>query len=83
MEEKEITINGKVIKLKEIKYKDATAFGELSKEESAKKLMLLSTDLTDEEYENLSMKNGMDIQKEINELNGLVDFQEPIKLETN
>ena len=79
MEEKEITINGKVFKIKEIKYKDAASFGELSKEDSAKKLILLSTNLTEEEYEILSMKDGMEIQKEINELNGLTDFQNPTK----
>ena len=79
MEEKEITINGKAFKVKELKYKDVTSFGELSKEESAKKLMLISTNLTEEEYDNLTMSDGLELMKEINELNGLVDFQNPIK----
>ncbi len=41
MEEKEITINGKVFVVKEIKYKDAAKFGDMEKKEGAKKLMLL------------------------------------------
>ncbi len=77
MKEIEITVNGKVFKMKELKYKDVTSFGELSKEESAKQLMLLSTNLTDEEYENLTMSDGVKLMNEINELNGIVDFQNP------
>ena len=83
MKEREITINGKIVKLKEIKYKDATSFVDLTKEESAKKLMLISTDLTEDDYENLTMSDGTELMKEINELNGLVDFPNPIKLETS
>lgn len=79
MEEKEITINGKVIKIKEIKYKDAAKFGDMEKNEAAKQLMLLSTTLTEEEYENLTMREGIILQKEITELNGLTDFQNPTK----
>ena len=81
MEEKVITINGKVIELKELKYKDVTSFGDLAKDESAKKLMLISTNLTEEEYDNLTMSEGIELMKGINELNGLTDsdFQNPIK----
>ena len=83
MEEKEITINGKVFKIKEIKYKDVTKFADMEKDEAAKQLLLLSTNLTEEEYENLTMREGVLLQKEITELNGLTDFQEPVKLETS
>ena len=59
MKEIEITVNGKVFKMKELKYKDVTSFGELSKEESDKQLMLLYTKLTDEEYANLTMSDSV------------------------
>jgi len=38
---------------------------------------MLSCDMTDEEYDNLSMKEGIALQKVINKLNGLDDFQVP------
>ena len=79
MEEKEIIINGKVFVVKEIKYKDAAKFGDMEKDEAAKQLMLLSTNLTSEEYENLTRREGIILQKEITELNGLTDFQNPTK----
>lgn len=73
--EKEITINGKVIKVKEIKYKDITKMGQQPQDVMAKEIMKLSTGLSDEEYDNLSMKEGIDIQKLVNEVNGLSNFQ--------
>ena len=46
-----------------------------SKEDTAKFLIKASAGLTDEEYENLSMKDGIIIQKAVNEVNGLdADF---------
>ena len=41
--------------------------------------MKLSTGITDEEYEDLSMKDGLNLQKAVNEINGLEDFQKPLK----
>ena len=64
--------------VKELKYKDLIAVGDIPKEDMAKKLMILSTGMSEEEYNNLGMKEGMELQKEINEVNGLVDFQEPL-----
>jgi len=72
--EKEITINEKTYCIKEIKYKELTSMGDLSKEESAKKLMMLSAGITEEEYDNLSLQVGIKIQKVVNEINGLTDF---------
>lgn len=69
-------IGEKEVEIKELKYKDLVALADLPKEEAAKKIMLASTNLTEEEYENLSIKEGMDIQQEINKLNDLEkDFQ--------
>lgn len=75
MEEKQIVIDEKTYTVKEVKYKDLASFGDVSKEESAKKLMLLSTGMSEEEYNELSMKIGVKLQTAINEINGLVDFQ--------
>lgn len=74
----EIEANGKTYTVKEIKYKDVARLSEVSKEESAKQMIMLSTDMSEEEYENLSMKDGIKLQQEVNELNGLSDFQQPL-----
>ena len=79
MEEK-VTIGEKEYTVKEIKYKDVAGLGKIEPEESAKQIMLISTDITVEEYDNLSMKDGIKLQKVINEINGLdgKDFQQPL-----
>ena len=77
MKTKEIEIEDKKFVVSEIKYKELTSFADLEKGEAAKKIMLVSTGITEEEYDNLSVKEGIVLQKEINELNGLEDFQNP------
>ncbi len=77
MKTKEIEVNDKKFVIQEIKYKELTSFADLEKGEAAKKIMLVSTGMTEEEYDNLSVKEGVILQKEINELNGLEDFQNP------
>ena len=60
------------------KYKDIVDSADINDQsQHAKKLMQLSTGITDEEYENLSMKDGLELQKIINSVNGLGDFQVP------
>ena len=77
MNTKEIEVNGKKFTISEIKYRELTSFADLEKGEAAKKIMLVSTGMTEEDYDNLSIKEGIFVQKEINELNGLDDFQNP------
>ena len=77
MKTKEIEVNDKKFTVTEIKYKDLTSFADLEKGDAAKKIMLVSTGMTEDEYDNLSVKEGIMVQKEINELNGLEDFQNP------
>ena len=79
MVEKEIEISGKKFVIKELKYKELTSFIELEKSEAAKKMIFLSTGISEEEYNNLSIKEGIEIQNAINEINGLNDFQNPLK----
>ena len=77
MKTKEIEVNDKKFTITELKYKELTSFTDLEKGEAAKNVMLVSTGMTDEEYDNLSVKEGIVLQKEINELNGLEDFLNP------
>lgn len=77
MQTKEIEVDGKKYTIKEIKYKDLAGLGNISQNESAMQMMTLSLGITEEEYDELSMKNGIILQKEINELNGLDNFQKP------
>ena len=76
MEEK-IKVRDKEYTIKELKYKDVSSMKDLPQEEAAKRLLILSTNMTDEEYDNLSMREGLEIQKAINKLNGLEDFRVP------
>jgi hypothetical protein len=76
--EKEVIVGEKKFVVKDIKYKDAIKFGQMSNEDAAKQMMLMSTEITEIEFENLSMKEGFEIQKVINELNGFADFREPL-----
>ncbi len=71
MEEVEITIGDKKYKITEIKYKDVAKFGQTEPAEAAKKMIQMSTSMSDEEYDNLSMKEGLKLTTEINKLNGI------------
>ena len=77
--EKEVIVGEKTYKIEELKYKDVASAGDVPKEEIAKKMIVLSTGMSDEEYDNLSMKEGLALQKVINDFNGFEDFQNPPK----
>ncbi len=69
--EKEVIVGEKKYLVKEVKYKDLIAIGQVDQATAARKLLLLSTNITDEEYDQLSMKEGVAVMKVVNELNGL------------
>jgi len=70
--EKEIVIGDKKFIVKEIKYKDLISKTmNTSKEDAAKQLILMSVGITEEEYDNLSMKEGITLQRAVNDINGL------------
>ena len=72
-----IEIGDKSYTVKELKYKDIAMVSELSKPEVAKSLMMNSTGITEAEYDELSMKDGVKIMNLVNEINGLTeDFQQ-------
>jgi len=65
--------SGKEYIVKEVKYKDMVANAGADKETSAKFLLTASTGITDEDYSELSMKDGIVLQKVVNTINGLND----------
>lgn len=77
MKEKTIEIDGKSYTIKELKYKDIAAVADLKKSEVAKILLIKATGISDEEYEELGMKDGISLMSAVNEVNGLTeeDFQ--------
>jgi len=78
MEEKIIEIGEKKYTIKELKYKDIAVALDMKKEDVSKFMIKNSASITDEEYDNLGMKDGIKIMNAVNEINGLVDsdFQE-------
>lgn len=83
--EKKVTLNnGKEYTVKEILYKDLVGNATDDKAESAKLVLKMSTGITDEEYEILTMKDGVKLQAAVNEVNGFnEDFlsKAPLKKE--
>lgn len=73
MQEKEINLNGKIVKIREIKFIDMSLIDIKNKEESIRKTLELGSNLTKEDVDNLSVKDGIEITKAINELNGFVE----------
>lgn len=75
----EKTINGKVYNIKEIGYLDALEVEELKKKslkDAISKFLQSATGLSSEELNKIGMKEGLELQKAVNEVNSL-DFQEP------
>ncbi len=70
----------KEYEIKELKYKDLAGLADFSKQDAARQMIILSTGMTEDEYDNLSLKDGVNLQNSINKLNGLEeDFQKPLK----
>lgn len=80
MKEKKVLIGDKEFVIKELLYKDVTGLAELDKIEMAKKMLILSAGLTEEEFDVLSMSDGIKLQQSVNEVNGLSDFQDPLQI---
>lgn len=71
-----VKIDDEEITIKEVLYKQIMQFSS-EKSEAAKQLITLSTDMSDEQFDELSMRKGLILTKAINKLNGLdsKDFQ--------
>ena len=81
MKTKILEIDGKEYTVSELKYKDVAELADLSKSDSAKKMMQISVGLTDEEYDNLSMSDGLELMKIANKLNNIdtENFPAPVQ----
>ena len=81
MKKETLEIEGKTYTVSELKYKDVAELQDLSKSESAKKLLQLSTGITDDEYDEIGMSDGIELMKLVNKINNITedskDFQEP------
>lgn len=74
-QEKEINVNGRVFKIREMLAKEVDAIDFTDSKKSIKEQVKISTGMTDEEYDKLTFKERLIIQKEINALNGIgTDF---------
>lgn len=79
----EIEISGQKKQINELKYLDAVEVEETKQKDglrAAIKKFLVKSGLTEEESENLSLKDGLKIQQELNKISQ--DFQEPPKKES-
>lgn len=76
---KEIEVNGKKFVVRELLAKDVDDINWDDKKEALKKQVILSTGISNEEYDKLTLKERLTIITSINEINGLLDFQVPKK----
>ena len=74
---KEVEVNGKKFVVRELLAKDVDDINFDDKKEAVKKQVILSTQISEEEFNNLTMKERLVIFKIINEINGIEDFQQP------
>ena len=75
MEERKVKLsNEKEYVVKEVLYKDIASMqtGD-NKADVAKALLKLSANISDEEWETLSMRDGVKLQKVVNDVNGLTE----------
>ena len=77
--EKIIKIGDKEYTIKEVSYIDMVDLNPEKRGDTVKKLFKLSLGLSDEDIQKISMKEGLELQKSINEINGLSDFTIPEK----
>jgi len=77
MKQEILVLGEKTYTITELKYKDVAAVADLDKGAVAKTLLMSSVGLSQEDYDELSMSDGVKIMNVVNEINGLVeqDFQ--------
>lgn len=80
--EKKVKVGEKEYTIKEIMYIDALSMEGLDKKTVAKNMLKKSAGLSDDEVSALTLKEGVELQKHINELNNIqtANFQEPTEL---
>lgn len=74
----EIEIKGKKYVVKELKYKDLIGNTTTDQKTMLKEMIKMSTDMTEEEFNDLGVKDGIKLTNLVNEVNGLnEDFTKP------
>lgn len=76
---KEVTINGKTYHIVEMPYIEAINLDPNDRTAMAKKLLKFSAGLNEDEISKLTLKEGLELQKYINEVNYGADFQKPVE----
>lgn len=75
-----ITIGEKEYNIRELKYGEVLRFSELPKEEVVKQTVITATGITEEDFEELSLKDGITLSREVDKVNSLPeDFRTPLK----
>jgi hypothetical protein len=75
--QKEISVSGKTYIVRELLAKEVDAINFEDKAQSNKQQVMISTGITEEEYNSLTWNARTQIFKAINEVNGLGNFQIP------
>ena len=72
--DKVIKIGDREITLRELTFEDSLILSDIKdQKESARKVIELATTLTEEERKKLTLREGLQLIKEINEFNGLTE----------
>jgi len=77
--EKEIIVSEKKFKVRELLAIETDDIDWDNRPLALKKQVILSTGISEEEYNKLTVKERLNIIQTINEINGFNDFQKPIK----
>lgn len=73
-----IKIGEKEYSIRELRYGEILSLGELSKQDLIKRTIILATGMTEEEFNNLSLKDGLRVGKAVDTVNSLPeDFRMP------
>ena len=84
--EKKVKIGDKEYTLNELSYMQSLEIEELKVKGirgAVQKMLIFSTGLSEEEVNKISLREGLELQKEINSLNGFEGFQNPVEQKTS
>lgn len=77
METKEVFVGSKNFTVRELLAREADGIDWTNSKEALKKQIVISTGITEDEYDNLTIKERLTLVNAINDINGLKDFQAP------
>ena len=69
----DIELSIREVNLKTIKFMDMAVTDNTNKEAATKRLLTLGSDITEDEINNLNVRDGIKLTKAINELNGFTE----------